>query len=1252
MSLKPHPVPASAPKRAPHRMPLKRLVRPIAAAGALLLLALAALTAPERAPVAAQSNLLAYTMVDQWPQRDNAAQGLFQSPSDLDVARDGRVYIADPGIGGVHTLLPSGAFTTPFGVTGGFPAQLGQVGSIAIGPGPLPGGGPIMPFGPERIYVLDSAVERVVIYDLDGKYFAQWPKVNAQSIAASGDGRVYVLDRDTSEVRALDAVTGQEKFKFGIRGSDDGQFTSFTDVDVSADGRVLAVGDKRGQRVQLFDLATDEQIADPAMPAAPSKLRTIYDLTGAKYTQNGETCDASRINALGGDKVFVGQAAGACIIDNRTVTFAIAASANKGAICRDTVTLPRHRAMTQQYYALAVNDPNAGKCGEKRADLDTTPIIVKYDDEALKQVNTVWEAASNENSDNPILFAPEAISFPQPGVMYIADASSQLRFFSAAEGKQIATAERSSQTGSMSGDFEFFYLIRGDGSDVLGEVLGYYINGKLRGQDFTVEGGIGRFKTVEKRTQTGIERVIEPIWTDPLISSFEQIEVPALAWNPVSGELLVVRNDTIPQQRTQDVSIVRYTPDGRELKPAFDLPDDGKSNPYVDMVVAPDGRILALDDLNDKVRIYQPDGTHIVDVPVAFDARAVAGGPLSPDGSVFALREPGSIERYADDGRITSRLDGRPLPFSDPVTLTDIAVDPTGRVYVSDGQSSLISVFESTTDQDEIPVPNDAECLFKGKTSINPTQIDLGQATTVQLKLEGRCGINEEPADIVVVIPYYRRLDAGVDPSAALVTEMTQLMSRVNFAKHRVGVVSFYNTTTVELPLTADRAAYMAKVHDITRFDPPSPQVKPQLKDALEEAGKLFDASTAGRRKVIVMLRVEYCTPETEFFPGQCTGVKPAEDTALALRQSGANLVVVNSFGAFDLASSDEDALFGVEMVHRRMVRYSQPPMLASGVNLSYAVPANITVDPTSITGGGMWNAPSITWDVPSVDFDGMAGAAALSPTRGGRWPVATSIEAKLTDGWGNSHTVSFPIPEVEVIGPTATPIPPTATATPVPPTHTPSPTSTATATATATPEPQALYLPWLGNNECFAVKGRFDIALVVDVSSSMQGEKIAAAKGSLGAFLGAVNLRPGFDHVALVDFATEARVQQDLTSSRAELDAAIAALATRNGTYIDRGLGAAMDVLAGPNARPTASKVIVLMSDGQQTGGAASALAAGETARARGHLVYTIGFGADADGATLSAIAGDPTRYYFAPTPEQLDAVYRQIAASIPGCP
>lgn len=1237
------------PARPSFRLPGRRPGTRVLVATALAMLGLAAMAPPRGAPVAAQGDLIAYTMVAQWPQRDSAAQGLLQSPSDLDVARDGRVYIADPGIGGVHTLLPSGAFTTPFGVAGGFPAQLGQVGPIAIGPGPLPGGGPIMPFGPERVYVLDTAVERVVMYDLDGRYLGQWEKVNASGIAASGDGRVYVLDRDTSQVRALDAATGQEKFVFGMRGTDDGQFANFTDVDVSADGRVLAVGDKRGQRVQLWDLATDAQLAEPNPPPA-AKLRVAYDLRDARYTQQGNTCDGTRVNALGGDKVFVGEALGACIVDRKTVAFAIAASANSGSICRDTVKLPRHKGMTQQYYALAVNDPNAGKCGAKRADLDTTPIIVKYDDEALKNVNTVWEASSNENSDNPILFAPETISMPQPGVVFIADASSQMRFFSV-DGTQLATAQRSSQAGNFTSDFEFFFLIRADGADVLGEVFGYYLKGRRTGQTFTAEGGIGRFKTVEKRTQTGVEKVIEPVWTDALISSFQQIEVPALAWNPVSRELLVVRNDTVAQQRTQDVKIVRYTPDGRKAGASFDLPDDAKSNPYVDMTVAADGRIFALDDLEDEVRIYQPDGTHVTDVPVAFDARAVAGGPVSPDGSVFVLREPGSIERYADDGRITARLDGRPLSFSDPTTLTDLVVDAGGRVYVSDGQSSLISVFESTPDPDAIPIPNDAECLFRGQAAADPARLNVGQATTVSLRLDGKCGINEDPTDIVVVVPYFRRLEQGVDPSAAYVTEMTLLMSRLNFGKHRAGIVSYWNTTTTELPLTGDRQTYIEAVRDITRFDPPNENVKSQLKDGLEEAAKLFTGSD-GRRKVIVVLRDEYCTPENELFPGQCTGVKPAEDTALAIRNSGVTIVVVNGFGGFDLASSDEDALYGVENVHRRMVRYAPPPLMATDIALTHAVPGNFTVDAGSISGGGTWNAPQIAWAVPAMDYNGLTASAALRPTQGGTWPVGSAITASFVDGWGKRQDVVFPIPQVEVIGPTATPVPPTATATPVPPTATPSPTVVPSATATPTPTIVRAYLPWLSNNLCVPAKPRFDVALVVDVSSSMAGEKIEAARASLRVFLDVVGLAPGADHVAVVDFASDATVRQGLTADRAALTAAIDGLATRQGTRIDLGLAAAQAVLTGPAARETAGQVIVLLSDGQQTGGPASALAAGEAARAAGIDVYTIGFGADADAPTLTAVAGDPARFFLAPAAADLAAVYTRIAASIPGCP
>jgi DNA-binding beta-propeller fold protein YncE/uncharacterized protein YegL len=1218
-----------------------RLPRAAALAVAALLIAYAAVLIPDTEAVTAQEteSLIAYEMVDQWPVRDSAAEGLFQTPNDLVFTRDGTVFIADAGIGGVHRLLPTGVFSTPFGVTGGFPQQLGRVGKLAIGPDPsVPG----FPFSAERVYVLDPAVERVVFYRPDGSYAGQWEDINGEGIAATMDGRVYVFDREESNVIVLNAFTGDELFRIGERGLDDGQFSNFTDLDVSPDGRVLAVGDKRGARVQLFDLATAEDLAGET-PPPPFSPRRSYDLLNPRYTQGDNSCRATRMNAMGGDKVFIGQAAQACILDGRDYEFAIAASANSRAICKDTVTLPRLNAMTQSYYALADNDPNTGRCGEKRTELDTTPVIVKYGDESLKSIETIWEAASNENSDNPLLFSPNRITMPSPDNIFVSDSSSQLRYFDL-EGQQIATSERRSSTGGGGGDFEFFNVIQSSGGDVLGEIYGYYLRGQRSGGQFTVEAGIGRFQNVERRTQQGTETVIEPVWTDQLASSFQDIEVPALGWNHVTKELLVVRVNVIEQQRTQDVQIVRYDENGREIKPAFDLPDDGSSNPYTDLKVGADGRIFALDDFADLVRIMAPDGTMLTDVPVAFDARRVAGGPDTAEGSVYVLREPGSIERYADDGTITARLDGRPLAFSDPTTLSDITVDGSGRVYVSDAQSSLISVFNPSSDRLNLPVPAEGACAFVGDTTADPTSFDLGATAAISISMLGKCGIFEEPADIVVTVPYFGRLQQGVDPARTLITEMKQLVSRVNFDKHRVGIVSFFSTTTLDLALTNDREAYFEATEDITRFNPPNENVKQRLKDGMEEAFKLYDDDS--RRKVLVILNADYCNPESEFFPGQCQGYPPAEETALAMRQAGVTIIVINSFGAFDLASSDEDAFFGSAEAHRRMVRYEPPIDLAEDVTLTYGVPSDIAVDESTITGtgAGAYATPNVTWTQSEMGFGGGSFGLTIEPLTGGTMPVADSIVASFRDGWGQDQQLSFPIPEIEVIPPPETPVPPTAT--PVPATATPEPT--------ATPETVSLFLPWVGNNECFPVKRRFDIALVVDVSSSMaegEGEKIAAAKASMRAFVENTDLSRNRDRVTIIDFATEAKVEIGLSGDRAALEAAIDGIETRFGTRIDRGLDEAVAELE-RNGRDNAGQVIVLLSDGQQIEEPDTAYAAGEAARDAGITVFAVGLGEGADATLLQDVAGEAGRYYFAPDAGALAGIYGQVQASIPGCP
>lgn len=229
-------------------------------------------------------------------------------------------------------------------------------------------------------------------------------------------------------------------------------------------------------------------------------------------------------------------------------------------------------------------------------------------------------------------------------------------------------------------------------------------------------------------------------------------------------------------------------------------------------------------------------------------------------------------------------------------------------------------------------------------------------------------------------------------------------------------------------------------------------------------------------------------------------------------------------------------------------------------------------------------------------------------------------------------------------------------------PTDTPAPSATATASATATrpaatltppptatvtPRPRPAYLPLMLREQLVPKRRHADVALVIDASSSMTGAKLEAAKAAAAAFLAAMRLPE--DQVAVVSFNQEAALDTGLTGDGAAVAAAIAAIRPRPGTRIDQGIALALTELAGPRRRPANAAVLVVLSDGQQTELPASAAATAERARGQGVVVYSIGLGMDAAAAFLTELAGDPSRYFFAPDPARLTAVYLEIAAVIP---
>ena len=137
------------------------------------------------------------------------------------------------------------------------------------------------------------------------------------------------------------------------------------------------------------------------------------------------------------------------------------------------------------------------------------------------------------------------------------------------------------------------------------------------------------------------------------------------------------------------------------------------------------------------------------------------------------------------------------------------------------------------------------------------------------------------------------------------------------------------------------------------------------------------------------------------------------------------------------------------------------------------------------------------------------------------------------------------------------------------------------------------------------------DIMLALDVSGSMlardfRPDRLEAAKEVAGSF---ISDRYG-DRIGLVVFAGEAFTQSPLTADQSTLLTLLGRVRSgliEDGTAIGNGLATAINRLRESNAK---SKVIILLTDGENNRGEIAPLTAAEIARDQGIRVYTIGVG------------------------------------------
>lgn len=187
------------------------------------------------------------------------------------------------------------------------------------------------------------------------------------------------------------------------------------------------------------------------------------------------------------------------------------------------------------------------------------------------------------------------------------------------------------------------------------------------------------------------------------------------------------------------------------------------------------------------------------------------------------------------------------------------------------------------------------------------------------------------------------------------------------------------------------------------------------------------------------------------------------------------------------------------------------------------------------------------------------------------------------------------------------------------------------------------------------------DVVLVIDRSNSMTGLNLTAAVDAAMAMLDVLDIsddpakqEENCNQVGLVSFGSTATLDQELTKSRSDLVAALSGLSGRTepNTNIGHGLSEArLEMESGTNRDPKNIPIIILLSDGAN--GCGDALPCpnpeeeAKAIKAAGFRLITIGLGrlTSWHRDMLRRWASAPRHFYHSPTPEELEAIFVNIA-------
>ena len=169
-----------------------------------------------------------------------------------------------------------------------------------------------------------------------------------------------------------------------------------------------------------------------------------------------------------------------------------------------------------------------------------------------------------------------------------------------------------------------------------------------------------------------------------------------------------------------------------------------------------------------------------------------------------------------------------------------------------------------------------------------------------------------------------------------------------------------------------------------------------------------------------------------------------------------------------------------------------------------------------------------------------------------------------------------------------------------------------------------------------------FSLAIVVDRSSSMKGEKIAGAKESVERFLSL--MEPG-DRAALVTFSDKVERAVPLTDDMALLKQSTEGIEAGGHTALFDAIASGVDAVKDIPGR----RAVIVLTDGIANRGALDMNQSIAEAVRENVSVYVIGLGNDVRASRLELIAGETGGFYFfTPSADGLSEIYESISKRI----